>query len=72
MDKLVLAVAVAVGVVLGFLVGIQTEKLVNERVYTYTIDDTQVDLTKAAMTELMDKGIIVTEDALTYQMKGDN
>ena len=62
MRQMTAVILVLIGLVTGFLMGIQVEKLVNERTYTFQIDDKTVELTKSAMVELRNKQIVVQEE----------
>jgi uncharacterized membrane-anchored protein YhcB (DUF1043 family) len=62
MERITAIILVAIGFVIGFVVGTQTERLVNERTYTFQIDGKSVELTKSAITELRNKQLLISDE----------
>jgi hypothetical protein len=61
MNHITAIILVTIGLVTGFLMGTQVERIVNERTYTFQIDGKSVELTKGAVIELRSKHIIVND-----------
>jgi hypothetical protein len=59
MRNITAVILVLIGVVTGIVIGVQMEKFVNERTYTFQIDGKSVELTKSTVIELRSKHIIV-------------